>query len=82
LSRTEDGRPIVNLESFGGTGGHLLAVSEDLSEVVHAYAATDDLPVSLLTFDVTFPKAGAYAVWVQFQRFGEPLTARLAVTAR
>ena len=82
LSRTEDGRPLVNLEPYLGAGGHLLAVSEDLTEVVHAHASMDDLPGSLLTFDMTLPKPGAYAVWVQFQRFGETLTARLAVTAR
>jgi hypothetical protein len=82
LSRTEDGRPIVNLEPYLGAGGELLAVSEDLTEVVHAHASTDDLPVSLLTFTMTLPKPGAYVVWVQFQRFGEPLTARLEVKAR
>jgi hypothetical protein len=82
LSRTEDGRPIVNLEPFLGTGGCLLAVKEDLTELVHACASTEDLPVSLLTFDMTLPKPGAYTVWVEFQRFGETLTARLGVTAR
>jgi len=82
LSRTEDGRPIVNLEPYLGAGGHLLVVSEDLTEVIHAHASVEDLPGSLLTFDLTLPKPGAYVVWVQFQRFGETLTARLAVTAR
>ena len=82
LSRTEDGRPIVNLEPYLGAGGDLLAVREDLTEVVHAHASVADLPGSLLTFDMTLPKPGAYAVWVEFQRFGETLTARLAVTAR
>ena len=82
LSRTEDGRPLVNLEPYLGAGGHLLAVSEDLTEVVHAHASLDDLAGSLLTFEMTLPKPGAYVVWVQFQRFGETLTARLAVTAR
>jgi hypothetical protein len=82
FSRTEDGRPIVNLEPYLGDGGYLLAVSEDLTQVVHAHALAADLPGSLLTFDMTLPKPGAYAVWVQFQRQGETLTARLAVTAR
>ena len=82
LSRTEDGRPIVNLEPYLGAGGHLLVVSEDLTEVIHAHASVEDLPGSLLTFDITLPKPGAYVVWVQFQRFGETLTARLAVKAR
>ena len=82
LSRTEDGRPLVNLEPYLGGAGYLLAVREDLSEVVRAQAPPAGLPVSLLTFDMTFPKAGAYVVWVEFQRFGEPLTARLEVTAR
>jgi hypothetical protein len=57
-------------------------VSEDLTEVIHAHASVEDLPGSLLTFDLTLPKPGAYVVWVQFQRFGETLTARLGVTAR
>jgi hypothetical protein len=82
LSRTEDGRPIVNLEPVLGGGGHLLAVSEDLAEVVHAHASADGLPVSLLTFDMTLPKPRVYVVWVEFRRFGETLTARLGVRAR
>ncbi len=82
LSRTEDGRPLVNLEPYLGLGGYLLAVKDDLSEVVAAGASTDGLPVSLLTFDMTFPKPGPYVVWVEFFRFGEPLAARLEVTAR
>ena len=82
LSRTEDGRPLVNLEPYLGGGGYLLAVKEDLTEAVHAQAPPADLPVSLLTFDMTFPKAGAYVVWVEFRRFDETLAARLAVTAR
>ena len=82
LSRTEDGRPLVNLEPYLGAGAYLLAVKDDLSEVVTARAPTDGLPVSLLTFDMTFPKPGPYAVWVEFHRFGEPLAARLEVTAR
>lgn len=82
LSRTEDGRPIVNLEPYLGGAGYLLAVSEDLTEVVRAQAPAAGLPVSLLTFETTFPRAGTYIVWVEFQRFGEPLTARLEVTVR
>ena len=82
LSRTEDGRPLVNLEPYLGTGGYMLAVKDDLTETVRARASLDDLPVSLLTFDMTLSKAGSYTVWVEFQRFGEPLAARLAVTAR
>ena len=40
------------------------------------------MPVSLLTFDMTFPKPGPYTVWVEFHRFGEPLAARFGVTVR
>jgi hypothetical protein len=82
LSRTEDGRPLVNLEPYLGLGGYLLAVKNDLSEVVAAGASTDGLPVSLLTFDMTYPTPGPYVVWVEFHRFGESLAARLEVTAR
>jgi hypothetical protein len=82
LSRTEDGRPLVNLEPYLGTGGHVLAVSEDLGAAVQAYASVNDLPGSLLTFAMTMPEPGTYVVWVEFQRQGETLTARLAVTAR
>lgn len=82
LSRTEDGRPLVNLEPYLGLGGYLLAVKEDLSEVVAAGAPTTGIPVSLLTFAMTFPTPGRYVVWVEFHRFGEPLAARLELTAR
>jgi hypothetical protein len=53
-----------------------------VSSSIAAGASTDGLPVSLLTFDMAFPTPGPYVVWVEFFRFGEPLAARLEVTAR
>ena len=82
LSRFAADAVVFSTDTRLGAGGHLLVVSEDLTEVIHAHASVEDLPGSLLTFDLTLPKPGAYVVWVQFQRFGETLTARLAVKAR
>ena len=54
--------------------GHMLAASFDLIEMIHIhpYLAPDSSGHSdkQLQFNMTFPRAGVYRVWVQFQRKG------------
>ena len=66
------------LEPYLGTIAHLLLVSEDLSEVVHAHS---DLDGNRLRFDVHFPRPGRYRLWVQVQASGKVITAPFVITA-
>jgi hypothetical protein len=76
--------PITNLEPFLGAVGHLLIVSSDLQYVAHSH------PVALMStalgpqivFQVLFPRAGDYKLWMQCQRGGRVLTAAFTIKAQ
>lgn len=65
----EAGTAVTDLEPYLGSAGHLLVVSPDLTHSIHAHP---DAPGSgpELAFDVEFPGAGIYKLWVQMQRHG------------
>jgi hypothetical protein len=66
----EAGVPVTDLEPYLGSVAHLLVVSPDLTQSIHAHP---DAPGSgpALAFDVEFPEAGVYKLWVQMQRRGK-----------
>jgi hypothetical protein len=77
------GKPIADLEPFLGAPGHLLIVGSDLLTAAHSHpvlelsaAAGPDV-----AFQVLFPRAGVYRMWVQFQRHGRVVTAPFTVRA-
>ncbi|HYR88314.1 MAG TPA: heavy metal-binding domain-containing protein [Terriglobia bacterium] len=61
--------PGEGLERYLGAWGHMLAVSDDLIDMMHTHPFIADGSPEM-QFDVTFPRAGMYRVWVQFQRKG------------
>ena len=66
----EAGTPVTDLEPYLGSVGHLLVVSPDLTHSIHAHPdALGSGPE--LAFDVEFPEAGIYKLWVQMQRRGK-----------
>jgi Heavy metal binding domain len=60
--------PSDGLERYLGAWAHMLAASDDLIDLLHEH------PLSAgngrIEFDLTFPRARIYRVWVQFQRDG------------
>ena len=66
--------PDEGIEPYLGAWGHMLVASSDLIDMMHnhSFEATDAKAKAFkeLPFNVTFPRAGAYRVWVQFQRQG------------
>lgn len=65
------------LEPYLGAAAHLFAIDEDLRDPVHAH------PVEITggglaqpAFDVRFPRAGRYVMWLQVQRAGRVETLR------
>lgn len=60
---TRDGRPI-RTETYLGAGGHLVALREGDMAFLHVH------PTDGLGFETTFPTAGAYRVFLQFQHEG------------
>jgi hypothetical protein len=66
--------PDQGVEQYLGAWGHMLAVSSDLVDMVHSHptGASDAKSNAYkeIKFDLVFPRAGVYRVWVQFQRLG------------
>ncbi len=62
-------KPGDGLEKYLAAWGHLLAGSDDLIDMLHVHPFVADGGPHL-QFNVVFPRAHAYRVWVQFQRNG------------
>jgi Heavy metal binding domain len=66
--------PDEGVEPYLGAMAHMLAASADLIDMIHnhPFAVTDPAgnKYKLLQFNMTFPRAGVYRVWVQMQRKG------------
>jgi len=67
-------KPADGLEKLLGAWGHMLAASEDLIDMIHTHPFLADGGPEI-QFNVIFPRATKYRVWVQFQRKGVVNTA-------
>jgi hypothetical protein len=86
ISDARTGRPVDDVEPYLGAWGHSLAVSENMSRVVHAHPVElvpEEQPAArggpTLTFKATLPEAGNYRIWTQIKRHGEIATAVFTV---
>jgi hypothetical protein len=59
--------PAAGLEPYLGAWGHMLAVSEDLIDLLHLHPFLADGGPTV-QFNALFPRPGLYRVWTQFQR--------------
>jgi hypothetical protein len=77
LQDVATGAPVADLQPYLGAAGHLLLASADLAIAAHSHPVAE---ISVqggptVVFQMLFPRAGDYKLWVQFQRHGEVLTA-------
>lgn len=70
--------PVDGFEKYLGAWGHMLAASDDLIDLMHVHPFIADGGPDV-QFNVVFPRARSYRVWVQFQRAGQVNTARFDV---
>ena len=67
-------RPNDGIEPYIGAMGHMLAASADLIDMIHThpFLVTDpnNADYKQIQFNMIFPRAGVYRVWIQFQRKG------------
>jgi hypothetical protein len=61
--------PGDGLERYLGAWGHMLAASDDLIDMIHTHPFIADGREEM-QFNLVFPRAHIYRVWVQFQRNG------------
>jgi len=70
--------PGAGLERYLGAWGHMLAVSEDLVDMIHNHPFLGDGGPHV-QFNLIFPRPVAYRLWVQFRRQGIVNTVRFDV---
>lgn len=80
ISINKGGQPFTNLQSYLGALGHMVVLGEDL-EFIHAHPQTIDETNQggVIVFDVNFPKAGRYKLYLQ-TKAGEVVTTNSFVT--
>jgi hypothetical protein len=74
-------KPGEGLEKYLDAWGHMLAASEDLIDMIHEHPFIADGGPQI-QFNVIFPRAKSYRVWVQFQRKGVVNTAQFDVPVK
>ena len=79
------GAVVTDLEPYLGAAGHLLVVSADLTQAIHAHpegVAATPVQDGDVVFAPVLPAPGPYKLWVQVQRQGKVVTVPFAVVAR
>jgi Heavy metal binding domain len=71
-------KPVEGFEKLLGAWGHMLVASDDLIDMIHTHPFIADGGPQV-QFNVTFPRARMYRLWVQFQRNGVVNTAHFDV---
>ncbi len=74
-------KPATGLEKYLGAWGHMLAASDDLIDMIHTHPFIAD-GGQQEQFNLIFPRARTYRVWVQFQRQGVVNTAAFNIPVR
>jgi hypothetical protein len=62
-------KPADGLEKYIGAWAHMMAASDDLVDTLHEHPFSAD-GGDTMYFNVIFPRARTYRVWIQFQRKG------------
>lgn len=70
--------PADGLEPYLGAWSHMLAASDDLIDMIHDHPVVADGGPDM-QFNIIFPRARTYKLWVQFQRKGVVNTAEFNV---
>ncbi len=71
-------KPAEGLEKYIGAWAHMLAASDDTIDLIHTHPFIADGGPQI-QFNMIFPRARTYRVWVQFQRKGVVNTAAFTI---
>lgn len=64
-------QPVTNLQPYLGAVGHVVIMSADAEQYLHVHPMDEKSTGPDALFMTTFPKAGIYKVWGQFQQNGK-----------
>jgi hypothetical protein len=73
--------PGDGIEKYIGAWAHALLVSDDLIDMEHTHPAIAEGGPEV-QFDVYFPRAATYRMWVQFQRLGKVNTVAFTIPVK
>lgn len=62
---------VTDLEPYLGAIGHVVIISEDVNRYLHVHPLEENGTGPTAEFATSFPEAGLYKVWGQFQRGGK-----------
>lgn len=81
ISINKDGQPFKNLQNYLGALGHMVVLGDAL-EFIHAHPQTVDESNQggVIVFNVNFPKAGRYKLFLQTRANGQVTTNDFAVS--
>lgn len=84
LHDTVSGAPVTDLQPYLGAAGHLLLASADLAIAAHSHPVAEMSAQGgpTVVFQLLFPRAGSYKLWVQFQRHDQVFTAAFTVPVK
>jgi hypothetical protein len=74
-------KPADGIEQYLGAWAHMLIVSDDLIDTIHEHPAIANGGPEM-QFDVFFPRARTYRIWIQFQRLGKVNTVAFTIPVR
>jgi hypothetical protein len=75
----ESGQPLDDLQPYLGARGHLVIISADGKQYVHAHPTDATTAANEVVFMSHFPAAGVYKGWAQFQESGQIRTVPFVV---
>jgi hypothetical protein len=67
------------LQPYLGAVGHVVILSEDTEQYLHVHPVEELAKGPEARFVTSFPKAGRYKVWAQFQRNDKVMTVSYVV---
>jgi hypothetical protein len=79
LTDEKTNQPIVDLEPYLGSIGHVVVFSENGERYLHVHAVENQGNGPEALFETTFPESGTYKIWGQFQKDGEVFTVPFVV---
>ncbi|MNV94653.1 hypothetical protein D3C71_1894700 [compost metagenome] len=65
-----------------GAVGHVVILSADAEQYIHVHPLDEKATGPIARFATSFPEAGTYKLWAQFQHNGEVITSSFVVDVK
>jgi len=78
----QNGKKVTDLEQYLGALGHSVILKEGTLDFLHVHPLEQTAQSGTVTFMATFPEAGKYKVFTQFQRAGKVFTTDFVVSVK